>query len=105
MFGKLAQYRPLVIMGIAESVSGVGNWITAMAVFALLVFRSGGNVVESSGIFLAGLLPTLLLSPLAGWLCDRLDRKRLLIASELLAVGAVVGLMFVVQPAWIYALL
>jgi MFS family permease len=80
----LKRNHHLLILGFAESVSGVGNWITALAIYALIVFRGSGDVLESSGVLLAGLGPMLLCSPLAGWLCDRFDRKRLMIASEVL---------------------
>lgn len=85
MLNKLLQHRALLILGFAESVSGIGNWITALAVFALIVFRGTDGVLESSGVLLAGLAPTLLCSPLAGWLCDRFDRKWLLIGGEVLS--------------------
>ncbi len=97
--------RSLVILGIAESVSGVGNWVTMMAVFALVVFRGGGSVTQSSGIFLAGLLPTLLVSPYAGWLVDRIDRKRLMIASELASGLCIAGIIFTERLELIYLLL
>ena len=105
MLNKMMQHRALLILGFAESVSGIGNWITALAVFALIVFRGTGGVLESSGVLLAGLAPTLLCSPLAGWLCDRFDRKWLLIGGEVFSGLAVVGLIFVDQLEWIYALL
>ncbi len=86
--------RPILILGIAESISGIGNWITAMAVLALVIFRGDGTVAQSSGIFLAALLPSLLFSPLAGSLADRVDRKWLMMASEFLAGLTVLGLIF-----------
>lgn len=86
--------RSLLILGLAESISNVGNWITMMALFALLLFRGQGGVAESSGIMLAGLGPMLLLGPVAGWLSDRFDRKRLMIASQLLSALPVVALLF-----------
>lgn len=99
------QRRPLLILGVAESVSGIGNWITMMAVFALVVFRGAGSVAQTSAIFLAGLLPTLLVSPLSGWLVDRVDRKRLMIASELGSGLCVAGLIFTERLELIYLLL
>lgn len=97
--------RSLLVVGIAESVSGVGSWITQVAVFALVVFEGDGGALEASGIWLAGLGPTLLVSPLAGWLADRFDRKRLMIASELACGLAVVGLVLAPSLAVVYALL
>lgn len=95
----------LLILGLAESVSAIGDWITFMAVLAILVFRGGGGVVETSGVFLAGLLPTLIISPFAGWLVDRFNRKFLLITSQVLS-GLVVSLLFfTIQFEFIYAIL
>jgi MFS family permease len=97
--------RTLMIIGAAESVSGIGDWITMMAVLAMLVFRGGGGVMESSGVFLAGLLPTLFVSPFAGWLVDRVNRKTLLIGSQILAGIVVSGLFFTTRIELIYAIL
>ena len=97
--------RSLVIMGISEAVSNTGSWITMMAVLSLIVFRAEGGVVQSSLIYLVGLLPTLLFSPAAGWLCDRFDRKWLMIISELLSGLVVSGIIFVERVEWIYFLL
>ena len=96
--------RPLIILGAAESVSAIGNWISMMAVFAMIVFRGEGTVTQSSGIFLAGLLPILLFSPAAGWLVDRYDRRRLMLVSELLS-GAVIAGLIVVSNVWLIYLI
>lgn len=101
---RLLHNRALLILGAAEAISGIGNWITMLAIFTMVIFDGQGGVLESSGIFLAGLIPLLLASPGAGWLVDRLDRKRLMIASELLAGLAIAGLIFTEQPALVYAL-
>jgi MFS family permease len=104
-FSKLMHNRSLVIIGASETVSNVGNWITMMAVFAMLVFKGNGGVVQSSGVFLAGLIPTLLVSPFAGWLLDRFDRKHLMITSELFSGLIILGLVFTSNLALIYAIL
>jgi MFS family permease len=97
--------RSLLIIGISEAVSNTGSWISMMAVFGLIIFRGQGSVAQSSLIYLAGLLPTLLFSPLAGWLCDHFDRKLLMIASELLSGLAVSGIIFTQSIELIYVLL
>ncbi len=105
MFRHILRSRSLLILGIAETVSGMGSWITTLAVFSLLVFRGGGTVAQSTGVFVAALLPMLLLSPVAGWLLDRADRRRLMVASELLAGVTVSGLIFTRNLWVIYGLL
>jgi len=97
--------RSLLTIGISESVSNIGNWITMMAVFAMIVFKGDGTVAQSSGIFLAGLVPTLFASPLAGWLLDRYDRKWLMVGSELISGLITIGLIFTQRLELIYAVL
>ena len=104
-FSELLHNRSLLIIGASESVSNTGNWITMMAVFAMLVFKGSGGVAQSSGVFLAGLIPTLLVSPFAGWLLDRFDRKWLMISSELFSGLIILGLVFTSNLFLIYAIL
>jgi MFS family permease len=104
-FSKLFRNRSLVILGASESVSNIGNWITMMAVFALIVFKGDGSVLQSSAIFLAGLLPTLIFSPAAGWLIDHFDRKWLMVGSELFSGLVITALIFVTRLELIYAIL
>ncbi len=104
-YTRIFRNRSLVVIGLSESISNIGNWITMMAVFAMVVFQGNGSVTQSSGVFLAGLLPTLLFSPAAGWLCDRFDRKWLMILSELVSGLIVAGLVFTRQLELIYILL
>jgi MFS family permease len=104
-YTSVLRNRSLIIIGLSESVSNVGNWITMMAVFAMIVFSGKGSVAQSSGVFLAGLLPTLVFSPAAGWLCDHLDRKWLMIASELISGFIIAGVIITRRLEFIYVLL
>lgn len=97
--------RSLLTIGFSESVSNIGNWITMMAIYALVIFKGEGNVLQSSGIYLAGLLPILFFSPAAGWLADHYDRKWLMITSEVCAGLAIAGLIFTTRLEWIYILI
>ena len=105
MDSKILKNRSLVLIGVAETVSGIGNWITMMAVFAMVVFNREGTIVQSSAIFLAGLVPTLIASPIAGWLSDRYDRKRLMIVSEILSGIVTTILIFTQSLSLIYIIL
>ncbi|MEJ2262039.1 MAG: MFS transporter [Anaerolineales bacterium] len=104
-FAKLIRNRSLVVLGASESVSNIGNWITMMAVFAMIVFKGDGSILQSSAIFLAGLLPTLVFSPAAGWLIDHFDRKWLMVGSELFSGLIIAALIFVKRLELIYAIL
>jgi MFS family permease len=70
-----------------------------------VIFKGAGNVTESGLIYLVGLLPALIFSPVAGWLCDRYDRKKLMIISEVASGLAVSGIIFTESITLLYILL
>jgi MFS family permease len=76
-----------------------------MALTSRLIFSGQGGVAESGGMMLAGMLPLLLASPLAGKAADRFDRRWLMILSELVSGLAVLGLLFTGRLPIIYGLL
>ncbi len=84
----------------AQIVSLLGDWFSTIVIAALIVSYTedtGYQGVAVSGFLIARLIPPLLMRPLAGVLADRFDRKRLLIASDLLRALAVLGLLFTTQ--------
>ncbi|HLN61561.1 MAG TPA: MFS transporter, partial [Symbiobacteriaceae bacterium] len=102
---SILRNRSLLIIGGAEVINSIGSWITAMALYSILIFREHGGMALSSGIFLAQMLPMLLLGPVAGWICDRYDRRTLMVASRLLQGAVTAGLVFTDNLIAIYALL
>jgi dTMP kinase len=98
--------KPFRRLWIALSLSSLGDWLSIVALTALAPsLASGGAVAKSSavgGVWLATLLPALLFGPLAGALADRMDRRTLMIAGDVIR-----GLLFVSIPifpnlTWIY---
>lgn len=90
----------------AQVTSLVGSGITsvALAAFAYQLTGSNATVVVGTALTLR-ILAFVLLSPIAGVMADRLDRKRMLVAGDLLRV-ALLGLFpFVTDVAGIYALI
>ena len=84
----------------AQLVSLLGDWFSTIVISALIVTYTEGTGYQGiavSGFLIARMLPPLLMRPLAGVLADRFDRKRLLIASDLLRAVIVLGLLFTTQ--------
>ncbi|MBE2225075.1 MAG: MFS transporter [Anaerolineae bacterium] len=102
---EIMHNRSLLLLALAESVSNIGNWITIMALYAIIVFHGEGSVMESSAIMLAGLGPMLVLSPVAGWLSDRFDRKWLMITSQVMSALPIIAIIIVGEGLAIYLLL
>jgi MFS family permease len=67
-----------------QTVSLIGTWITRIAT-SWLVYRLTGSELLLGVVGFAGQVPLLLLSPFAGVLVDRWDRRRLLVITQVLS--------------------
>lgn len=91
----------------AQGVSLLGDWFNTIALSTLVSRYTGGSGGAVSGLLLARFLPPLLVGPFAGVLVDRLNRKHLLILSDVLRAVVVLLMLLVSGPEtlWlIYAL-
>jgi predicted MFS family arabinose efflux permease len=77
---------------IGQVVSEIGDHFNNIAVFSLALQYTGSGLVVT-GIMLSRAVPAVAAGPIAGVLLDRMDRKRIMIASDL--VRAVVALGFI----------
>ena len=87
---------------IGQGFSFVGDFVSTVAL-VLLVIDVSGSASAVGGVLVARLLPTLA-SPLVGVLADRLDRRAVLVAADLVRAVLVVGLIFARDLPVIYAL-
>ncbi len=83
---------------IAQVISLLGDWFNTIALSALVSRYSGGSGLAVSGLLLARFLPPLLVSPAAGVLIDRFDRRRVLIISDLLRAVIVLLMLLATGP-------
>jgi MFS family permease len=89
----LRQNRNYRYTWMAQVVSEVGDWFNNIAVFALVMEKSGSGMVVM-GVMLARAIPAVMAGPVAGVLLDRLDRRQIMISSDL--ARALIALGFVV---------
>src|SRR5687767_2953872 len=87
----------------AGAVSLVGDWLSFVAV-AMLAVQGGGGAWGLALVFAAHLLPGALIAPVAGALVDGLDRRRVLVAADLIASLVTVAMTAVAFAGWIAAL-
>lgn len=76
----------LVFVGMAVSLLGDALYALALPVWVLDATGSAGAVALLNGL---GSVASLLLSPLSGTVADRSDRRRIMIAADLVRAGAV----------------
>src|ERR671910_357971 len=87
---------------VGQGISFVGDAVSMIALVVLIV-QITGSASAVGGALVARLLPTLA-SPFAGVLADRLDRRVVLIASDLARAVLVLGLIFAKDLVVIYVL-
>lgn len=77
---------------VGQIVSEIGDHFNTIAVFSLALANTKSGLVVS-GVMMARAIPAVLAGPVAGVLLDRLDRRRVMLASDILR--AVVALAFI----------
>lgn len=88
----------------AMLISFVGDWFNTIVLAAIVSRFTEGSGLAIGGFLLARFLPSLLVTPLAGALADRFDRKKLLIYSDALRVFIVFGYLLVSTPDQLWLL-
>jgi len=102
----LKRNRNYRFMWLGQVVSEIGDHFNTIAVFHLALELTGSGLVVS-GVLLSRGLAMLAAGPLAGVALDRMDRKRLMIASDLFraVIAALFILCLAVKATWLLYLL
>src|SRR5512139_773630 len=79
-----------------QIVSEIGDHFNNIAVFSLAL-ETGGSGLVVMGVMLARAIPAVMAGPLAGVLLDRMDRKRIMIASDLVRAVLAAGFILAVR--------
>ena len=86
--------RPFRHLWYGQVVSELGDWLNSIAIYMLVLKLSGTGTAMASAM-MAKLLPIFFVSPLAGVLIDRMDRKVIMITSDVLRFVVVLGFLLV----------
>lgn len=91
-------FRRLII---GQTASAFGDWLATVA-FMALVLELTGSSTAVAGILVLRLAPTVVAGPVATRLVRRWDRKRLMLAMDLVRAGIVAVVPFVFALWWVY---
>jgi MFS family permease len=86
-----------------QVVSLLGDWFSLIA-SATLIARLTGSGLAVGGLFVVRMLPAFFVSPIAGVVADRYNRKYLLIATDLVRAVTVLGFLLVREPSQVWLL-
>lgn len=79
-----------------QVVSEIGDYFNNIAVFALVMEKTGSGLLVS-GVMLARAIPAVIAGPVAGVVLDRFDRKRIMIASDLIRCAVALAFILTVD--------
>ena len=81
---RALRHRNFRLFFTGQSISLIGTWMTRVAT-SWLVYRLTGSALLLGTVSFAGQIPTFLFAPFAGVLVDRLNRRKLLVWTQVLA--------------------
>ena len=93
--GRALRSRNYRLFVAGQSVSLIGTWMQQVAM-SWLIYRLTGSAMLLGVVGFTSQIPTIFISPVAGVLADRWDRRRLLIGTQTLAMCQAAFLAFVV---------
>jgi MFS family permease len=100
---EILKNRSFMTVWTASFISGLGDKIAIIALFSLILDRTG-SVADLGLLAAAQILPGVLLGPVAGIVIDRWSRRGMMIAGDLLGAAAVLIIPFC-RDLWpVYAL-
>jgi MFS family permease len=73
---------PFRRLWLAQTVSLLGDFVALFAVQVAIVFRMHSSAGDMASVFIASLVPSVVLGPVAGMFADRWDPRRTMIASD-----------------------
>lgn len=87
----------------ARVVSNLGDWFNLLASAALIAHLTNAGTAISF-LFLVRFVPLFVMSPFAGVIADRFDRRKILIVADLSRAAIVASFLFVDRPERIWLL-
>jgi MFS family permease len=90
----LAENRNYRLLWFGQIVSQLGDWFNSVAIYALLLELTG-NATSVALMIIVQFLPMAVIGPVAGVVVDRVNRRRLMIATDVLRGLAVLVLLTV----------
>lgn len=110
-FFRVMRSRNFMLLTLACSMSQLGDRLTHMLLITVIGLTAPGSLLAYSGGAFAFVLPTLLLSPVAGVLVDHWDRRKVIARAHLIQTALIMLTPFAIMltrsfvPFWVMLVL
>lgn len=92
-YRRLFRNRGFAALWFGQTISGIGDWLIVGLLIPMVIRLSNGSSMAVAGIMIAKIIPSLLIGSVLGVLVDRFDRRRLMIACNLVNGVLCLGLL------------
>jgi len=99
--GLLRRNPNLKFLWWGQIVSQLGDWFNAIALYSLL-YELTGSATSVAVLMVLQFLPAAAITPFAGVLIDRFDRRKIMIGADILRGVVVLGLLLVRTPGTVW---
>ncbi|OAB39830.1 MFS transporter [Paenibacillus glacialis] len=90
----LLQNRPFVVLITAQLISNLGDWLHILALITLVGFKWQATPWEIMILSICMAIPMMIGGPISGYISDKMNRKHLMIVSDILRAVFVMALIF-----------
>ncbi len=102
-YARLIRNRHYFPLWLGQLLSNLGDTLHYIALVVWVYQRTGSSLVVAGAVFFE-VVPVILLAPIAGVVIDRLPRKMVLVAADVIRAMLVLLLLLTTQPWHIYAI-
>ncbi len=95
------RHRNFALLWFGGLISMAGDWVLRIGL-PLYIYQLTGSTLATGIMFMAGMLPSLLLGSVAGVFVDRWDRKRTMVIANLLLALSLLPLLLVRSVEWVW---
>ncbi len=98
--------RPFRRLWAVSFICSTGDWLSLLALSGLITKLTHDYAFQNyafSGVVLTQLLPGLLFAPFGGVLADKFDRRKVMVACDLMRCGLLISIALVGTPLWLFA--
>ncbi|WP_274309779.1 MFS transporter [Solibacillus daqui] len=101
----LYKNKPFLFLIASQIVSAIGNWLDLLAIMTLVAVKWNASPLAVSGVMLVFVGPMVLFGPISGVLSDRIERRFIMVLSDLVCLVLVLGVAFSTELWQVYVLL
>ena len=84
---SLGKNKHFITLMTAQAISSLGDWLSIVAIITLVGLKWEATPMQMSFIILSLAMPMALLGPISGTIADRMERKKLMVFSDVVEGG------------------